>query len=242
MKNFEFYSLDESIAYSYPIKRITELEMPWVKLSQKHFAETKKDFSQQNHVASHMCSGIRGVMENGWVITMPNDIYIETNGTENITWATPDVSKKLNFFPPELFGNYVNLPPSTLKTIIKIDTTWRFKAPDGWGLLMLPIQYISENRFTSTMGIIDPKICNSINPVLFWHTINGNEMIKAGTPLCQLIPIKLDKFDNEFNAIIRNSTEKERQFESVYINTKRNTWVTDRKLLINLYNKFFNKN
>jgi hypothetical protein len=70
----------------------------------------------------------------------------------------------------------------------------------------MPIPYNDDNRFMAAHGILKNK--NWMNIQLYWYVINGKETIKKGTPLCQYLLFKEEKYDYE----IKNTTEKDTKY------------------------------
>lgn len=242
----DFYTNVEGMDTTYPIIKASEVEMPWMGESRKRFATARKDFTKGKQTGAHMCSGIVHLMQTGWVLTTWHDFVIKTYaGSDNFDWAVPSGavnnavnSNAVGSFAPNQFGDFAKLPPQTLKTVVKLHTPWRFHMPKGWGLMMSPLQYVNETRFSSSVGIIDPTINNELNPILYWHVLDGETLVKAGTPLCHLIPIKLDQ---EFDFVVRDRTEKEATWTNFYRLAYDSMFVTNRKVLSKAYEKFFRR-
>lgn len=225
----EFYSVVDGIELMYPPVKATDIPMPWVKGVRELYATMQKDIGAWSVTGAHMCSGIREFLDNAYVLTSWHDVIIKTYGDGHSFEAETTVTnaslvndrKGVEFFPPKQFGDYATLPPQTLKSIIKIPTPWRFNMPKGWGLLYAPLHYGDENRFTSVVGVVDPKVLNELNAVFFWHVLEGSTFIKAGTPMCYLIPVKLDE---TMEVTIRGATEKEKRFETVRKDCAHTVW------------------
>jgi hypothetical protein len=218
----EFYTLVDGIELAYPPIPISEVPMRWVKKTQENLRTKFKTDSNPQSTGAHLCSGIRNLISIGYAITAWHDIEITTNGDgAQFTWYVPNTNAKhcnihnepISLFYPEEYGEYAVLPPETLKSIIKIPTPWRVRMPKGWGLMMLPLHYADENRFTSLVGVLDPEISSVLNAVLYWHRLNEKTLIKAGTPLFYVVPVKLD---DKLDVVIRTATEKEKKWEEVY--------------------------
>ena len=236
-EKFEFFCINEHTFDISPILPIRSLKIGWVDASRKEFAgDLKKS-------AMHMCSGIRGIASSGWVVTTWADSIITTNDDGNsISWHMP-TEKVVDVigapphvaFPTEKLGGAMPLLEGTLNTLIKVATPWCFKAPKGWGLLFLPLQYHGETRFYSSIGVLDPRLSNEINPILFWHSKNQQEFVKAGTPLCQLVPFRLDEFDFD----LRMATEKELEWRRRVSYMKSTQYKFHSPFISKLYEKFF---
>jgi hypothetical protein len=83
--------------------------------------------------------------------------------------------------------------------------------------LQVPVSYNSESRFTDAIGIVDPRYMHAVSVQLFWHVLDGETLIKAGTPLVQYIPISrelLKKNSHEF--ICDSATDIEKEIEEAY--------------------------
>ena len=217
----EFYTVVEGIELTHPPIPISEVKMSWIKRSQDFLRTQIKDDPVQTITAAHLCSGIRNLISTGYAITAWHDIEITTYGDgSQFTWYVPGTNIQsmglkedpISSFPPKIYGDHAVLPPQTLKTIIKIPTPWRVRMPKGWGLMFVPAHYSDENRFTSLVGVLDTEISTSLNAVLYWHCLNEKIVIKAGTPLFYVVPIKLD---DELDVTVRVATEKERKWETV---------------------------
>ena len=145
------------------------------------------------------CPGIVDLMQRGFIVTAPFDFYITAQGKEKFEW-------KLAVDPNSLVdikvGNYVSYhskeqlhqfsPGRTdsMDIILKVNTYWNLVASENLVFLQMPIPYPNHNIFSAVPGLIDSNKYHSLIIQLEWHRVEGTELIKAGTPLCQLIPIE----------------------------------------------------
>ena len=217
-----FLSLLDHLEDIYPIYPSPELVLPWMAESEREGADRYRDRSGTRRGGiPAKCSGIVGLHQRGWIIQSWCDIVITTNGDghsfKSHTALPVDVMRSVTQMPPvgefhaALYGNLPSapLPANTLKSIVKIHLPWTFRMTPGWGLLMLPLEYVKEPRFTSAIGVINPKISPQLHSILYWHVLNGQTVIKAGTPLCRVLPINLqDKWTSES----RRATPEEQAF------------------------------
>lgn len=216
----EFYSVDEARTALYPIEPMTSVPMPWIADSKAFYLEKRKG-KASSVTAAHMCSGIGQLMSTGYVVRTLYDIVITTNGDGvAFGWQTPSAECTVDYFEAEQFGDFAPIPPQTLRTVLKIFTPWRVSLPDGWGLLMMPISYGEKQPFSSSTGILDPRLSRELNLIVYWHELNGEVLVKAGTPICQLIPVRL----NTPNMIVRPATEKEKHLNDVMKFARRATF------------------
>lgn len=238
----EFRTSVEGLEEFYPILPAKHVPFPWVEDSRKHAEKVKPSYGNIPQGGAHKCSGIHQLQSFGWVLTTWHDLYIETNGDGKTFSANfPAVINAktvpvhpVGHFEPELYGGLptVKFAAPTLQTIIKIHTPWTFLAPRGWGLLMLPMSYSSETRFTCATGVLNPKMTRSLNPVLYWHVLKGKTVIKAGTPLCYLLPIRVEGFPS---MTMRALTDTETRLETFRSLIMDGTWARNYKNLEKLY-------
>lgn len=241
---YEFWTTVPGLETLYPVTPISDLTIPWISNSRQYIQGRVKALGTLDKSAAHLCSGIKGATSYGWIVQSCFDLLIETNGDGcTFKWILPEMvchyipGELVGSFDNQIFGNFVELPPQSLKTIVKINSPWRFSAPAGKGLMYVPLQYHNENRFTSTVGYLDPKIGNQLNAVLFWHVLNGTTLIKAGTPLFQIIPIDLEMPGFE----VRRASEKELEYTKVRDIVLTNTFTTNTKKIYEVYDNYFLK-
>ena len=186
-----FFNLVPGVEMTHPIVPANEYRYSWL-------SEVAKDFrDNQKNTGTHRCPGIVDFLHKGFIVTAPFDFTILTNrnDNENFEWATAVNMKNFIDAPyigrltKETLSNFVPFRSDTLKTIIKVNTFWRSSSSDDIVLLQMPIAYPDHNIFTACTGIIDPDKYLELIVQLQWHKLDGQYTIKAGTPLCQLIPI-----------------------------------------------------
>lgn len=235
----EFYSKIPDLKDAYPILSAKELPLPWRTESAQRAAIWMKDYSRPTHGAAHKCSGIVGFTQMGWVVTAWHDFVVVTNGDgKTLEWklTSPTMfnhyleGPPLGMFAPPLFGDLATSPLSenTVQSVLKIHTPWFYSVPAGWGLLMLPLDYTKEHRFTSAIGVLNPRISRQVNPILYWHVMSGETLVRAGTPLCRMIPIRLD---TTWHTIVRDATEEEVNYQKFLSVISNSTWQRNHRIM-----------
>lgn len=179
--------------------------------------ETKKEFSEiikkvmpvfgkyNTHSQSiKKCPGIIEYGKAGYILRAWQDIAITTcSSGDTFEWEMDDLNYFFNgdkigkdvitWFPQELYFNHFPRK-NTLKPTLKINTPWYVSLPKGYKLLYAPVWYDNEERFTVVPGILDPDLNDNLKVIIYWHSLGKTEVIKAGTPLVRLIPIKIEKW------------------------------------------------
>lgn len=214
-----FYSLDPGVAKLYPIISSNQVKRPWLSIKQGPDPDNGPMWTKN-------CPGIKKLIQTGWVMTAPADFKIVTNGDGvnfffeepyRFTKVTLGREKYVGFHNQHQTELILDDPNKTLKQAVKLDTPWRLAASSDMMLIQMPINYNNESRFTAASGIIDPRFTHVLNVQLFWHMLEGETIVKAGTPLCQYIPVKRDylNIDNH-NVTIDTATAEDEETEKMF--------------------------
>jgi|SRR6056300_55945 len=196
-----FWSENEIINDLYPVYPAKEYKRKWVKNCATAFKKYKeKSAGKYTLLTVAKCVGIRNVMEAGYIVQTWCDIVIETKDGK-FEVSTPEhlnpVLQDINY-QEELVTHFdmryspVRIPVSedNFQSILKFKSPYTFEVQPGYQCLILPVAYDDNPNFTACMGITDGLNPN-FNVHLYWHVKEGRVHIPAGTPLCQVVPIKM---------------------------------------------------
>ena len=185
-----FYTLEEGVLTLYPITKSASVK--------RKFMEEDQIGDMPETLSSKNCPGIKKIISTGWIVPAPADFSISTVGDGvSFEWNEPYRFTKINDGMDSYVAGHTRSqtepllddPDIFLKTTIKIETPWRIEASDDVVFLLMPVTYNNEERFRAATGILDPKYGHLINVQLFWKKLEGKTVVKAGTPLCQIIPV-----------------------------------------------------
>lgn len=183
-------------------------ETPITKISKKEFKWVNKayDFYKKNpsQLKTTKCPGIFSILETGWIQKAYQDISISTNGDGISFSATVPYNQKkglhgdilndyVSYHSAEQLDTFKPVSKHTLKTIIKIQSPWKVVVPKDYYLLITSVPYNDENLFSVAPGLLQGE--NFLNVQMFWHKLNGEHIIKKGTPLAYYLLIEKKKFD-----------------------------------------------
>lgn len=213
-----FYTLESGVRELFPIVRSSTIK--------RNFLEDVQIGDAQDTLSSKNCPGIKKIVNTGWIVTAPADFVIQTNGDGvffewaepyRFTKITPGMDAYISGHTRSQVEPLLDDPETTLKQVVKVETPWRVEASDDVVFLQVPVTYNNESRFHSATGILDPKYAHLINVQLFWKDLNGKTLIRAGTPLCQLIPVARKSLSiSAYDVTIDDATpldiEKEKEF------------------------------
>jgi len=191
------------------------------------------------------CMPFLDTLTAGYILKMPVDYYIEHNvdtiGVKNTGFESSQINTdladeiNLNY---NKFGSFhattqVKESPLLEKNknlpIHKINNPWFIKKPPGYSTLFVSPLNNSDDRFSIISGIVETDTFNiEINfPII----VNGDKYptlkttIKRGTPYCQVIPFKRDKWKMKIDPISKE--------------TKKTNMFFLKKLFINNYKEHF---
>ncbi len=199
----EFFNVNPGVAQFMPLIPAKDLKRNWVENARRDFSEVRKNPDWKNHELSHTarCPGIFSLLRHGWVLRTWFDVVVETNGDgRTFKWRAPaNPSKDVPFDwhgEQQLFDYFSQWPSNTLTSVLKFMTGWRCNVPHGYYLMEIPIPYNEETRFTTLPGFFyrESGIAH-MNTQILWHVMNGNTLIKAGTPISQLILLPKETHD-----------------------------------------------
>lgn len=216
MKAFEFYTLKEQTLVDSPVMEAKDVPVPW----KKEAVEVQKQ-NPQRRSRTDICSGIMQQNQFGWIVSSWADMKVSLNHGDNSVFVTVPSKDRdpeellggppINVFPPDTFSAFAKTIKGTYPSLLKINTPWRFRCPEGWGLMYCPLLYHNQNEFYSATGILDPTFINELNALLFIHTEKEEIIIRQGTPLFQVVPVPLD----QPKSIVREVTEKEQKWHEM---------------------------
>lgn len=213
-----FYSIDPGVVELFPIIPSSQIKRKFASMTVSEGTPSPKS-----------CPGIRKIVSVGWVVTAPADFIIKpTPDGYRFDWLEP---WQFGTGAPTLRGtSYISDhgPDQTevllddsnnmLKSIVKVQTPWRVETSDDIVLLQIPVTYANEHRFYSATGILDPKYAYNVNVQLFWRETKEEILVRAGTPLCQLIPISRKHLAyNAYDVKIEDATELDIKKEQAFV-------------------------
>jgi hypothetical protein len=213
-----FYSVEPGVVELFPIVQSSTIKRKFTSIP-----------TVEGELSVKTCPGIRKIISTGWIVTAPADFIIKPSEDGlRFDWLEP---WRFGTSAPTLKGpSYIAdhgpdqvLPligddPRTLKSVVKVQTPWRVETSDDILLLQLPVTYNNEYRFSSATGFLDTRYGYNINVQLFWHAVDKEVLVKAGTPLCQFIPISRKHLStNAYDVIVEDATDLDIKKEKAFV-------------------------
>ena len=245
MRTITFFSTMPGVADVFPVVEAKTYRPNWIAQARNSYLKTQEESNGNKFSHIYRCPGIFDIMSTGYLVTLPWDVTIETNGDgEGFRWTLPTADlPKLAGTPLVGIHTAANilecLPPrpGCLQSIIKFNTPWHVVAPPGVRFIAMPVPYTDSFEFEHNHGILDPGYSTEINPQVWWKVLNGKHTIKAGTPMMQLIPLTEEKFKLK----VQDATEKEIAWAKKKEYLRNMSFVFNRTFIKNMYLKHFYK-
>jgi len=214
-----FYSLEPGVPEVVPIIPAHKVKREWMQRNDPPDPEN-------GNMHTKNCPGITKLVSMGYILRAPADFEIKTDGSkidfiagEAMRFNTeggPGSERYVGSHNQHQTAPTLDDPTKSLSVAVKIDTPWRLKASDDVLLLQLPIPYNNEARFTAAQGILDPRHAHVVNVQLYWHVLNGTTIVKAGTPLCQYIPVPRSFGISNIDLICDDANEDDKLLEKAF--------------------------
>jgi hypothetical protein len=215
----KFFSSSKGVLDYYPIELAKDNFPKWLNTARKDFSDKIQGTYPSKHSHSvHRCPGIVGLLTKGFVLKAWQDFSITTNADGSYRWNTAlqindysDVNHiiqdvKVHDF--DLLLKYLPLKKDSFNIILKLHTPWFVYGPKNVKYLFLPISYSDSDSFFVYPGILDTSITNEILINIHWNELDNTRVIKAGTPLMQIIPFEDKHYSLEVGRADRNILEE----------------------------------
>lgn len=216
-----FFSVVPTANTLYPIIHAKDLKREWVAAEKtEHREKVKRCPFAVHDLRITKCPAITEYMSTGFILVAPADIKINVSDSGRVE---PSYNKLFEWEYVQLHnpshGDYLldSGKEYTSPTVIKINTPWRAVVDTDIVFLQTKVHFNKESRFSPATGIFDPRVGYEMNVQLFWHVRKGEEIIKAGTPLCQYIPLSRSLLmSNDYSIDEMTQTEYQMELEHRY--------------------------
>ncbi|MFY9331750.1 MAG: hypothetical protein WAO41_08750 [Candidatus Nanopelagicales bacterium] len=176
------------------------------------------------------CMPIFDAMTAGYMIVAPCDIHLDATNPEKLEWQIPAQLQqfKADLFAthaPEQYENYPIDPESYHKQLLRILPTWSVGTDEGYSVLFTNPYHTDGSPLWAFTGLIDTDKFISEGHVSFLVKKGFKGIIKQGTPLYQLIPVKREEWVAEYVSVEESNaaTTKQRfDLRSTFMNGYKN--------------------
>lgn len=139
-----------------------------------------------------MCPSFSTIFNEGFVLVAPCDILLKfDNKTKRYEWHTPNSKFGLEVHGNEQLIDYVN---TDIKMIFKIQMPYYAIVPRGYSFRQIPLIYNFNKDWQVAYGNFKADKVPELTIQIMYTSDKEEILIKQGTPLCQMIPYKREKF------------------------------------------------
>ena len=149
------------------------------------------------------CMPIFDIMTAGYILELPCDIYVDATNPEKLSYFVPeDVMENLqqDLFAqhlPEQLSDYPKNPTRFHKDVLRIDPFYTVSTEKGYSSLMVQPFHGDPSPLHAFGAMIDTDSYISNGHYSFYVEKDFKGVIKQGTPLIQVIPIKRESFNSK---------------------------------------------
>jgi hypothetical protein len=229
----EFFSSVNGVAETYPVKPAQQVLPNWV--AQARLEYKSNDPANLNIMR---CPGIVDILRTGYVVTAWHDILVNSDGkTLQASAPSSDMEQLLGHPPIQIqqgdsIAKHLPTRPWSNADILKINTPWHIRSSVPF--MMIPLPYTESFEFECCTGILDPSVSSEIN-IQGYINGQGNILIRAGTPLAQLVPMTDKKYTHEVRDA--NSSDLKWLQKRKYLNNL--GFILNKGIVKNAYRRYF---
>lgn len=138
------------------------------------------------------CAPYMDTLLTGYTLVTPVDIYVSKNedGSLKLGWNGPDSLGRFVDERPKALGATMPRPAGHYPNHLVWSGIWGVKTPKKYSILMTHPLNRFDLPFTTSSGIIDSDEWAASGNIPFFIKEDFVGVIPAGTPFCQIIPIK----------------------------------------------------
>lgn len=191
MKKFQFIPNQGVKKENFAPTAIKKLMPDWYKKSELYWGKDGEEIA-----GLKTCLPFLDAMITGYALTTPVDIYVDKTpeGNLSIKWDIELHPEKILSERFGEIGSKIVRPAGHKENHLIWHSSWGFKVPRGYSVLVTHPLNRFDLPFTTTSAIIDSDKYLPWGNIPFFIKDDFEGMIPAGTPFAQLLPIKREKW------------------------------------------------
>jgi hypothetical protein len=203
MPKIRFYQHSEGTsAYTDPPEPAVKFVPDWYKKQKGTVNDSETLPKGYSTSTVKRCMPVFDIMTAGYMITMPCDVYLDATDPEKLTWSIPIAIKQ---FQADMFSShekqqYDEYPIDKSRqheTLFRVMPFWYMKTEPGYSTLFLNPVHRDTYPLTAIPAFVDSDKFITEGHLSFIVEKGFKGVIKRGTPLVQVIPVKRDSWESE---------------------------------------------
>ncbi len=254
-RELSFYGYEPYIHLQNYIIESKSYKRNWIKKSLEIFNNKMLEKNQNKVAGFHKCLGFADICNEGLIIKTTDEFAIETTNNEDdikihLRKGIVEVSSDggvvyTGYNQPDLLfmdkntGSNYSTPWGANPNVIKMTKKWYIDTPKDIQYLIIPVPYSDDKRFMACSGIQDPMKSRDLTLFFWWFPKNAYEVVKAGTPIAQIIPISKKKIYDSWKMydFIPEKIAKEYRALTMFTETTKCTHYSKYKELVEKINQ-----
>ena len=229
MKKLKIISMDETSDDLFNVYPAEEFIPEWYRLSHSRLPGTNSEilFDSPGSLTStyKKCTPFLDAMSSGYIIALSADVEVALtpDGSPNIQWRT---QRQLVRGHTNEQWDGLPCPDGYVPYLYKWNNTFTINAPNGYSLLFTTPLNRFDLPFECISGVVDTDLYKLPVSFPFFIKKGFTGIIKKGTPLVQIIPIKRDGWQREYFNFDKKFyiTEAEKFLSTIKRSYKNNFW------------------
>lgn len=202
-RKIKFYPFNEETAmFTPPPVPASKMVPEWYKRQPATVDEERGLASGSFNGTVKKCIPIFDLMTAGYILSLPMDVYIDASDPNKLNIQCPNPMKRFGTdmfatHSPEQYNHYPVDTDLYHKQLFRIMPFWAFKTEKGYSTLILHPNHQDDLPFKALGGFVDTDKFITDGHFSFFIKKGFVGVIKQGTPLVQIIPMKRDDWESE---------------------------------------------
>lgn len=201
MPNIRFYPFNDfSVEFAPPPKPASRYIPEWYKV-QPGSKDDEWGIPQGFATSTvKRCMPVFDIISAGYMLTAPCDIFLDATDPEKLSWSVPLDIKKwekdiFSFHSPEQYENYPINPEEYHKQLFRIMPLYAVGTDPGYSTLFMNPHHTDNSPLWAFSALVDTDKFITDGHLSFLVKKNFKGVIKQGTPLVQLFPVKRESWE-----------------------------------------------
>lgn len=176
-----------------------------------------------------LCSPFLDAMTAGYMLRLPFQCFVRADGEQiNMSWINPSGQSW------QLVDQHARAQmPGTdfieeRATIFKWMLPFGVKMPEGYAALYTHPINRPDLPFQTFSGLVDAAYDSAVNIPFLWIAGEQETILDGGTPIAQLIPVKLDEWEHAIENVTDDKLRHASRVASTYITGYRRLFRRDK--------------
>lgn len=197
-------------------------------LAKKVVPDWWKTMKVQENVRGHKTQTIRSCpamddwLKTGWLICAKKDMQVFVSEHSSNSRTDPQDRLSSPTHPAGQAGHqftYLSKEDAPTKDAFKMKAPWNIITPPGYSCLYLDPFLFQNKYFATWQGMIDTDAFNvnmDNSQIIFYPKTNKDFVIKAGTPLVQIIPYRRETWNASYITYDNQSWQENRSVRTTH--------------------------